>query len=258
MMEEEAHTAGMFTMDGGDSGEDGFVRHERSAPAPAGRVRVRGRRKEYCFDKHQGVLDRRGQFSAGCDSVLTDKQAKEAMNAVFVAYAVDRQTEGFLFDFTDAMFMYHALNGASVIQPGRASFTVWENEYDPAIMLEALTPYGIRRFFRHYADDVRHVIEAALVRANQNPTPSLEAFAADVKRIAQARGLVLYPGLIHDSADFCTLSAAESAAVQSSKRQILETTENNVDGVKVVRASPGAGRVVNNGSSAAAGYDSRF
>lgn len=133
--------------------------------------------------------------------------------------------------FLDALLFGHTLNSGSVLQPGRAKFSIGSN-YHP-LDFSAVTRYlgnDVRRFFRAYANETREVNKRVLFAA-KDPEDIIAMEKAEWLRAAAAgRAMQRYPELTHDSADACWhLSDGERAALDASKHIVFSTTPNMAD-----------------------------
>jgi hypothetical protein len=165
---------------------------------------------------------------AGRDDRLSPKEANMKLSLILESFGILSEPHEFCFDFTQAMFVAHALNGASIVGPGRANFFVGGYPYSYGTVIKILGPDS-RRFFRAYADDIAKAVSKVLESYDPSDHDSVR-MCGQIRSIAVVKQLVQFPYLIHDSADACVkLSPAEVAAVNRSKGFILSETPNAVD-----------------------------
>lgn len=165
---------------------------------------------------------------AGRDDRMSPKDASAKLSLILESFGIISESHEFCYDFTQAMFVAHALNGASVVGPGRANFYVGGYPYSYGTVMKILGP-DARRFFRAYADDIAKAISRVLDLYDPSDHDSVR-MCGQIRSIAVIKQLVQFPYLIHDSADACVkLSPAEVAAVNRSKGLVLNETPNAVD-----------------------------
>lgn len=167
-------------------------------------------------------------FVVGRDDRMTAREARRKLEDILESFGLLSESNEFCYSFTQAMFVAHALNGSSVVGPGRAKFTVAGSEYSYGDIIRMLGPDS-RRFFRAYADDVARALSRLLQTYDPADHESVR-ICGQIRSIAVSRHLVQFPYLIHDSADACVkISTAEMAAVIRSKELVLKDTPNAVD-----------------------------
>lgn len=169
-------------------------------------------------------------FVVSRDDRMSVREARRKMEAVLDSFGLLSESHEFCYSFTQAMFVAHALNGASIVGPGRASFTVGGSEFSYGDVIRVLGP-DARRFFRAYADDIARALSKVLELYDPADHESVR-ICGQIRSIALARHLVQFPYLIHDSADACVkISMAEMAAVMRSKELVLKDGNNAVEGL---------------------------
>jgi hypothetical protein len=135
--------------------------------------------------------------------------------------------EGFL----NAVLFAHTLNSASVLQPGRAKFSLGDNIHylDWAKVVEYLGN-NQRRFFRAFANETREVNLRVLLDAKDPDDIVAQEKANWLRNAAANRGMSRHPDLTHDSADACwNLTDGELAALNASKMMVFSTQPNMAD-----------------------------
>jgi len=164
----------------------------------------------------------------GRDDRMSPKEANSKLFLILESFGLEAEPHEFCFDFTQALFVSHALNGASMIGPGRAVFHVGGSPFSYGTVIKVLGPDS-RRFFRAYADDIAKAISKVLERYDPSDHDSVR-MCGQIRSIAVAKHLTQFPYLIHDSADACVkLSPAEFAAVNKSKDHVLGDGKNAID-----------------------------
>jgi hypothetical protein len=167
-------------------------------------------------------------FVVGRDDRMSVREARRKLEDILEAFGLLNESHEFCYSFTQALFVAHALNGASIVGPGRARFTVAGSEYSYGDVIRILGSDS-RRFFRAYADDIARALSKLLQDFDPADHESIRV-CGQIRSIAVARQLVQFPYLIHDSADACVkLSTAEMAAVVRSKEFVLKDAPNSID-----------------------------
>jgi len=128
--------------------------------------------------------------------------------------------------FRRALFVQHAINGSSQMQPGRAMITLDVGKKEAVIIDFALVQERLgtnaRQFWRAYADDVVAELKRLFALFARGKTTVYERdIVIWAREIAQARGLQRAPWLIADSADKASLNISEQALVNASKVAVL-------------------------------------
>jgi len=150
-------------------------------------------------------------------------------------HGIEREKEGVVQAWCDALWACHTLNSASVLTPDRAVFSVEGSEFSYADVIEVLGR-DARRFFRAYADDIRMVN----LRILHDIGDDNEELRSRLLWAARDRGLAAKPELAHDSSDACTeLSVADHALLRRAKVSLLAQTTNVADLVRVMRTGGG-------------------
>jgi hypothetical protein len=167
-------------------------------------------------------------FAVSRDDRMSAEEAGSKLHEIHEMFGIAKEEEHVIKAFDDALFFYHTLNSASVLQPGRAKVWIAEHQFD---MQEVVTKLGNdnRRFFRAYADEIRDVNKAVL--ADYDPYDPVKAEKHGwLMQVALERGIHRHPYLAHDSADACiNLSIGERIAISNSKKLVISTTINAVD-----------------------------
>jgi len=253
-----AMASNMFST--GVSGE-AVVEEGQATVNPVGRSRVGGRRRGlYQGIDVYGALSKPLVISATTDFAMSVEQAAAATTSILNGCGMTNELDNAKFYFLQAMQLCFALNSASTLMPGRATFSIsvpgqptstFNLFQDVVKVLGADT----RRYFRAYADETRTVMENLRRAYIAGPLGSddiaVDAYEDIVDqwnaalRVAVSRGLSRVPHLIHDSAENCSgLSATEIAFLSASKASIFAdgSYKNLVDNPAVFR-NTGVNRV---------------
>lgn len=200
-----------------------------------GLTKGRGRRL-WGYDRDQGAVNATLRGGADKADRLSVEEAARLLSVIHSTFRVDRQMEGFLYDFDHAMFICYTLNGGSQFTPtNRVKFYVgtpteggYEHSFSFATVHEILG-VNFRRFFRTFANAViaacRQVIEHCDFE---------DAEMVDIRQqlilLAQARNIARYPHLCADCADAATdVSSNEFHAIMQSKATVIAGAANSVD-----------------------------
>jgi len=160
---------------------------------------------------------------------MSPMQAGSEMRKLYALYGIVGETPAVMEAFHDAIYFAHTLNGASVLQPGRATFSLDGNTMDFAKAVEYLGE-NQRRFFRAYADEVKDCNLRILAAAYDSSDRVAVEKAALLRQVAAAKGLSRHPELAHDTADACLhLPDGQVAALVSSKAAVFGSTPNMAD-----------------------------
>jgi len=193
-----------------------------------GRGPMKVDKRKFRFDVLRGKASPALSFSASKADRMDAQDAGDLMHRIHKAFAIDTETENRILAFNNALFLEHALNGASLLQPGRGTLKAGPMQFDIQVV-KSILGTDQRRFFRAYADDVTEVVRGVLREFDPMDPESAEVYG-QLSQIAVERGLTKFPYLIHDSADAgVTLSNDERNALIASKRFVLRATVNNVD-----------------------------
>lgn len=170
-------------------------------------------------------------FSVDRDDRMPAAEAKGKLRDILEMFGIVAEPHDFLYSFTHALLVSHALNGASVAGPGRAMFHVDGNPFSYGEVLKCLGQ-NTRRFFRAYADETAKAL--ALVLRDYDPADAVSVYlCGQIRYIAVNRMLTQYPYLIHDSADACVrITNTEMAAVQRSKNVVLKDNVNSIEAME--------------------------
>jgi hypothetical protein len=167
-------------------------------------------------------------FAVSRDDRMSAEEAGATLHAIHEMVGISRAEEHFIKAFDDALFFYHTLNSASVLQPGRGKIWIDGSEFD---MSEIVKKVGvdIRRFFRAFADEIKNV-NLAVLKDYDPYDPVKNEKHGWIMQVALERGIHRFPHLAHDSADACTdISIAERIAISNSKKLVISSTINAVD-----------------------------
>jgi len=210
----------------------GVFRREEKGAILKGRGPVGVDPRKFKYDVVRGRGARLG-FTASRDDRMSAEDAGNMLDRIHRHMGVDRESEGVLKAFDDGLFFCHTVNGGSVLNPGRSTFSVpgVTQAFDFGVVRDILGT-DQRRFFRAFADDIISVNKAVLSDYDQYDPESAEKWGW-LQQVAFDRGLTRYPYLAHDSADACLhLSPAERAAVSASKGLVISTSVNAADAQK--------------------------
>lgn len=207
---------------------EGVTRRAPAAAKAYGRGAIPVDPRKFRYDRNRALALPPLPFTASRADRMDTIEAGDKLDRIHVLYGIDKESEDVLAAFDKALFFEHAVNGASLLQPGKGVLTVGESRFDLSVVKKFL---GVeqRRFFRAYADEVSAVLREVL--DSYDPfEPATAEMRGQIDQIAVARGLQKYPWLIHDSSDAgVRLSVEERLAVENSKREVLATTVNNAD-----------------------------
>jgi len=222
---------------------------QRSPPVPAAGVtraaptmaRVVGRgpvpvdSRKYRYDRNRAQTMAALSFGATCADRMDAAEAGDILQRIHKTYGIDRETEDVIAAFDKALWLEHALNGASLMQPGRGFLRVGSSTFELHIVKQVLGA-DQRRFFRAYADDVADVLREVIGSYDPYDPEAAEKYG-QIQQRAVERGMQKYPWLIHDSADAgVRISVEERVALIASKCLILPNAVNNAD--KLVERVP--------------------
>lgn len=174
-------------------------------------------------------------FSASKADRLDARIAGDLLHKIHVMYGIDKEEESRILAFDNAMWFEHAINGASLLQPGGGTLTVGNMSFDVAPIKEVL---GVnqRRFYRAYADDIAANNKEILDAYDAYDPESVEK-VGQLRQVAIERGLQKFPHLAHDSSDAClSISMEERLAIGQSKRIVMPTV-NQVDALPEARSA---------------------
>jgi len=177
------------------------------------------------------VIGRKSRHSISVDKEdrMSPEDAKAKLHSVFAMYGIEGEPHEYLYSFTHSMLVTHALNGASLVGPGRAKFFVDKEDYSYGDVQRFLGP-DFRRFFRAFADETAKAILRVLQTFDPGDSKTVR-LCGQIRSVAVNRKLIQFPYLIHDSADACyRISNAEMVAVARSKQFVLNT--GNVDAIE--------------------------
>lgn len=180
------------------------------------------------YDRVAGLSKAPVPFDASRDDRMSKEDAGFAMESIVKRLGMTGEKPEVLEALHRAIFYSHAINGSSVLQPGRATITVAGTTFDYSTIVLFLGE-AQRRFFRAFADEVLNNNKRILMSDDPDDIVALEQ-ASMLRQVASARGLSRFPHLCHDSADACSdLSDTESSALLASKAMVFATTPNMAD-----------------------------
>jgi len=184
--------------------------------------------RKFRFDVRRGKSYPAIAFSASKADRMDAAEAGELLNRIHVVFGIEKEREDRILAFNNALFLEHALNGASLLQPGRGTLKAGDTLFDVQ-MIKGILGVDQRRFFRAFADEIADVVREILREYDPMDPESAEVHG-QLSQIAVERGLTKFPYLVHDSADAgINLSNDERNALIASKRFVLRSTVNNVD-----------------------------
>jgi len=235
-------TTGMFHSipeDDGFASEQAAGTQTRTVQAPTRRLgkmmRTYDPRKWGAMDMARGITANVA-YEVTRDDRMSPGEAHKKLLHIWGMYGIERASEGDQLAFTRGMFLCHAVNSGSVLQPARSKIFVRGNEFDYKPVVDYLGP-DQRRFFRAYADDVRK--ELLRVLGNYDPDDfNMVDVHSWIQEKAVDRGLQRVPDLIADSASACTgLGLAERSLLNRSLNLVLSSVINAADSMQA-RAKP--------------------
>jgi len=235
----------------GDNGKEpsetsgGIFREDTKAGKLKGRAPAKYDPRKFKYDAVRGRAANLA-FDVSKEDRMSPVEGGRMLHRIHQLMGIDRESEGILRAFDRAVFFCHTVNGASVVGPGRAVFSVpgHTEEFRWADVKKVLN-VDERRFFRCYADDVTEVNREIIDEYDPYDPPKAERYG-QLMQVAYARGLHRFPWLAHDSADACMIvNASERAALAASKTLVISTSNNSADRM-----------VANNRVTSADGWDS--
>jgi len=162
-------------------------------------------------------------------------EAGRLLHRIHEVFEIDTEEENVIAAFDKALFFEHAVNGASLLQPGRGALSVGESVFELSVV-KTILGTDQRRFFRAFADEVIEVNREVLASYDAYDPATVEKHG-QLMQVAVERGLQKYPHLAHDSSDAALrISVEERMALMASKRSVLPTVVNNAD--KIVERAP--------------------
>lgn len=188
------------------------------------------------YDRAQGAAN--ATLRGGCDKAdrLSVEEAARLLQTIHSAFAVDRQMEGFLYDFDHSMFICYTLNGGSQFTPsnrvkfyvGRPTESGYEHSFSFATV-HSILGVDFRRFFRTFADDVIDACRQVIEHCDYEDAEMVEK-RQQLILLAQARNISRYPHLCADCADAAVdIGGNEYHAVLKSKATVIAGAVNSVD-----------------------------
>jgi len=200
------------------------ISEEVSVDNEPGRIKRKGKLRTLArffpesFD-YASAVKKPMTYAATSDSVMPLDEFLLKQEAVFKAAKVMGKSAEYKMAFMKGMALCQALNSASVMQPGRASFYVQGDQYNFFDNVVYVLDQDTRRFFRASADFTRQVLRDVLTRRGE---AELDDVVAQIDAIAHKRGLMRMSDLIHDSAEACSLlTVTERSALMVSKKLVL-------------------------------------
>lgn len=169
------------------------------------------------------------KWEASKDDRMSAVEAGATMDKLYDLFKLRGETPEVLEAFHSALYFAHTLNGASVLQPGRAKIVIAGNTMDYSVVVTYLGN-DLRRFWRAYAGEVRSNNKRVLAAASDQTDIVAMEKAQLLRQVAANRGMGRFPDLAHDSADACLdLTDSEQSALIASKAMIFSTGENMAD-----------------------------
>lgn len=206
----------------------GITRTAAQGPVTIGRGPVRPDPRKFRYDVVRARTMPHVSFGATRIDRMDAVEAGDTLDRIHRVVGIDRSNENIIAAFDKALFLEHALNGASLLQPGRGMLRVGEAEFELA-SIKTMLGEAQRRFFRAYADDIAVVLKEVIAAYDPHEPEAAEQYG-QIEQIAVERGLQKFPYLIHDSSDAgVRLVVEERNALISSKRVVLESVVNKVD-----------------------------
>jgi len=222
-----AGSVGKAALGGNGQGRRGIVLQAEAPVTAIGKGPIPYDSRKFRYDMYRASATKVA-FAVSRDDRMSAEEAGQKLNELHVMFGIEREEEHILKAFDDALFFYHTLNSASVLQPGRGKVWILNRPFD---MAEVNTKLGIdsRRFYRAFADEIKEVNRAVL--ADYDPYDHVKAEKHGwLMQVALERGIHRYPYLAHDSADACVdIKIAERIAISNSKRMVIGSTINAVD-----------------------------
>jgi len=175
-------------------------------------------------------------FEVTRDDRMSASEAGAMLKGILENFGLNAVPEGNSLAFCRGMWLCHAVNSGSQLQPGRARIIVGNTTFEYSKVLEKL---GVnqRRFFRAFADEVRDEVQRWLDNFDPSDPSSVEV-CSWIKEIAVDRVMQRYPALIADSASACTgLTYSQLATLANSTNVVLSSSVNAIDGMQA-RAKP--------------------
>jgi len=207
----------------------GITREVKTGPRPIGLQRPIADPRLVKHDRLTARAAGQVSWEVSKDDRMSAEAAGAMMQKLIERYRMVGETPGNLEAFHNAIYFAHTLNGSSVLQPGRATFSIagFDMDYKHAV---DLLGNDLRRFYRAYADEVRACNKRILAEASNGSDIVAQEKAALLRQVAAKKNLSRYPELAHDTADACwNLSDSELAALMASKAAIFSTTSNMAD-----------------------------
>lgn len=212
-----------------NQGGSGVTREVPRAVRPIGYVQPLADPRLVSYDRLAARSSAPVLWEATKDDRMSAVEAGMKMRALYDLYGLRGESPEVLEAFHDSMYFSHTLNGASVLQPGRAKLIIGGNPMDYSRAVNFLGP-DLRRFNRAYAGEIRSNNKRILSEASDPSNIVAMEKAALLRQVAAEKGLSRFPDLAHDSADACLdLTDAEVAALTASKAMIFSSGENMAD-----------------------------
>jgi len=192
--------------------------------------------------KYDVVVARKsGQgFAVTKEDRMSTEEARDALDRIHKLFGIDKIEESKLWAFDRALLFSHAINGGSVLQPGRAKISVDNSSFDVS-EVDRILGIDKRRFYRAFAD-VTVEVNKEVLSLYDPYNPVICEMVGWLQQAASDRGLQKYPYLAHDTADSATkLSAHERIALAVSKERAIPSVNNADRAFHTDRVVPSSG-----------------
>jgi len=202
----------------------------QDVPVPLiGRVSQACDKRKFKYDVLKGV-GAALPFAVTRDDRMSAVEAGNMLEKIHNTFGLTGAPEGVMFAFDQALFVCHTLNSASILMPGRSTFSVpGSTEVFEYQAIRDMCNVDFRRFMRAMADDIADANKRVIDSYDPYNFESVEMYG-QLMQVAAERGLHRYPWLAHDSADACVrISLAERGALSASKVLVLSNTYNAAD-----------------------------
>lgn len=190
-------------------------------------------------------------YTASADAAPDDSEAVRLRDQLLRFSGMDDESPELQYAFIRAMCLCHALNSASKLTPGRATFTVAGTSFSYTTHVVEVLGDNLRRFFRAWADETLEVVVEQLEKAKEGDVEALRV-KRDLVVMANKKGLLHMPQLAFDTAEYVTkLSPSERMAVANAKAISLPAGPDQVNNPRVPRmpSGPPPGPVLSSAAS---------
>jgi hypothetical protein len=176
-------------------------------------------------------------FEVGKDDRMSPKEAGAKLMKILNIFSLTNLMEHEIFTFVGGLWVYHSLNGSSVLGPARSTIDCLGQQF-PYVHVATELGNDSRRFHRAFADEIRKQNKRVL-DCDPNDVAAM-ALREQYMQVAYERGLQRAPDLLHDSSDACTgLTAGERALLAGSKRLVLANSYNTADSLQATSRTLG-------------------